>query len=322
MRYWTWIAAAALAVFALALAGHPVGVGKRAKGEAAKLRRSLDLGPERVAIARLDGEIVGSEDTVRTLRYLGEDVNGVRAIVLEIDTPGGSAASAQEICQEIGRLRKDGIKVVAAMGNTAASGGYYIAAACDEIVADPATVTGSIGVIMDSFQLKGALDKVGVRVEVVKSAEFKDAGSPFRDMTARDRVVFQGTINDVYAQFVDDVAQYRHEAIAGVLAKKTGRKASSFKDAEVREYVHSLADGRVYTGRQAYTLGLVDSLGGLQDAIDEATSLAELKDPQVITLREGRSLAEMVTGMNRSQWGVFLRNAVLGDAPRIGYLLR
>jgi protease-4 len=313
--------AAGLAV-AGALLVAPV-VNKKMHGEASKLRHSLDFGPQRVAVLPLNGEIVSAEDTVRWLRHFGEDVNGVKAIVIAEDTPGGGVAPSQEIYQEISRLRKDdGIKVVAAMGNMAASGGYYVASACDEIVADPGTVTGSIGVIMDSFQVEKLLEKVGAKSVVIKSGEFKDAGSPFREMTPRERSLFQATIDDVYDQFVDDVAVGRHDALAEAMARRSGRKADAYKDSEIKAYVKSLADGRIYTGRQAYDLGLVDTLGGLQDAIEEAGNLANLKDPQVVTMREQKSFAEMMTGMNRNAWGAFLRETLMGSAPRLSYLLR
>lgn len=313
--------ASALALLLLALLAGPM----LRMGEQARVwtpGKGLGFGPQRVAVLPLYGEITSADSTVRWLRQFGGQTDGVKAIVIALDTPGGAVAPSQEICQEIARLRKDGIKVVAAMGSMAASGGYYIASSCDEIVADPGTVTGSIGVILDAFEAHSLLDKLGVRSEVVKSGEFKDAGSPFRPMTARDRSVFQGTIDDVYDQFVGDVVAGRRGPLSLALAKRTGRPAGSFSDAEIKAYVKSLADGRIYTGRQAYRLGLVDHLGGLEDAIDLAGKLADLKSPEVVTLREPKSLAEMVTGMNHSQWSAFLRETFLGSAPRLSYLLR
>lgn len=286
-------------------------------------RHGLGLGRERVAVLYLSGEIDSAEGTVHWLRHLGEEVRGVKAIVLALDSPGGAVAPSQEICQAIGRLRQEkGIKVVASLGNLAASGAYYVASACDEIVANPGTVTGSIGVIMDAVQVQSLLKKIGAKVEVIKSGEFKDAGSPFRDMTGRDRAVFQSAIDDVYAQFVEDVARHRRQPLAEALASRLGRPASSLRDAELRTYVRALADGRIYTGRQAWKLGLVDSLGGLQDAVDEAASLAGLRDPEVITPRASRSLAEMITGMSGAQWTSLLRGSLLGSPPGLRYLWR
>jgi protease-4 len=291
-----------------------------------KLDKSMDFSPARVAVLPLNGEITDGAETIHWLRQFGENTGGVKAIVIALNTPGGAVAPSQEICQEIERLRKDdGIKVVAAMGSMAASGGYYIASSCDEIVADPGTVTGSIGVIMETFEGQALLDKLGVKSEVVKSAEFKDAGSPFRAMSARDRAVFQGTVNDVYDQFVGDVASGRRGALAAAMARRTGLKAASFTDKEIKAYVKSLADGRIYTGRQAYRLGLVDSLGGLEDAIAKAQDLAGLKSADVVTIREPRSFAETMTGMDRAGWSAFLRETLLGSAwsgPHLSYLLR
>lgn len=324
MKNSQWLALFAVAaVFFLVVAPAMNGMKKGVRSEAVRLRRDIHLGPDRVAVLPLYGEIESADSTVRWLRHFAEEVNGVKAIVIAEDTPGGGVAPSQEICQEIDRVRKDdGIKVVAAMGNMAASGGYYVASACDEIVADPGTVTGSIGVIMESFQVKSLLDKVGAKFQVIKSGEFKDAGSPYREMTDRERKVFQSTINDVYEQFVEDVAAGRRGALADAMARSSGRKADSFKDPEIKAYVKSLADGRIYTGRQAYDLGLVDSLGGLQDAIDEAGNLAGLKNPQVVTLREEKSFAEMMTGMNKTEWGAFIRETILGRAPRLSFLYR
>jgi len=311
-----WFAAALVLVWAVL--SRPAG-----KNHGSRFERAFSFDSDRVAVLPLDGEIVSAAATIHWLRRFGEEVGGVKVIVLSLDTPGGAVAPSQEIYQEILRLRKDdGVKVVAAMGSMAASGGYYIASACDEIVADPGTVTGSIGVIMDSFEVHRLMDRLGLVSQVVKSAEFKDAGSPFRAMTPRDRAVFQGTINDVYDQFVGDVALGRREPLSKVLAKRTGRKASDITDSEIKAYVKSLADGRIYTGRQAFRLGLVDSLGGLQDAVDLGATLAGVKNPQVVTVRETRSFAELFTGMNHAQWGAFLRQTFLGTAPRLSYLFR
>lgn len=295
---------------------------RTAHGKAADLAKDLDLGPGRVAVLPITGEIKDADWTVHWLKRFGHDVHGVKAIVLALDTPGGGVAPSQEICQEIFRLRDDGIVVVAGMGSMAASGGYYIASACDEIVADPGTVTGSIGVIMDTVHIERLLDKVGAKVETIKSGEFKDSGSFSRPMLPRERALFQAAINDVYDQFLDAVAQGRHDAMAAVLAKRSGRKADSYSDAEIKAYARGLADGRIFTGRQALDLGLVDTLGGLDDAIDRATDLAQLKDPEVVTYREPRNLAEWMTGMNKTQWKSWVQDAVLGDGPSMNFLFR
>ena len=284
--------------------------------------KKMDLGPARVAVLPLNGEIQDSDFTIRWLKRFGHDVRGVKAIVLALDTPGGGVAPSQEICQEIYRLRDDGVVVVAAMGNMAASGGYYVAAACDEIVADPGTVTGSIGVIMESYHAEKLLDKVGVKFETIKSGEFKDSGSFSRPMLPRERALFQAAINDVYDQFVEAVAEGRHDAFASVLAHRSGRKSDSFSEAEVKAYAKSLADGRIYTGRQALDLGLVDTLGGLQDAVDRAGELAGIHDPEVVTYRQNRSLSEWMTGMSRAEMKAWVRQSIDGQGPAMSFLLR
>lgn len=316
LRHWIILAAVGLLALALmprvrqSLRGHGLG-GK------------LELGRSRVAILPVTGEIADSEWTVRWLRRYADDVRGVKAIVLQLDTPGGGVAPSQEINQAVWRLRDEGIVVVAAMGSEAASGGYYIASACDEIVANPGTITGSIGVIMETVHLEAALKKLGAHFETIKSGEFKDSGNFTRPMLPRERALFQDAIDDVYGQFVDSVAEGRHDAVAAVLAKRTNGDPAKVSDAAVRAYVAKLADGRIYTGRQAQALGLVDTLGGLEDAIDRATDLAGLDDPEVVTFREPRTFAEWMTGMNRAQWKAWLRETVLAAAgPKFSYILR
>lgn len=316
-RHWVLLGLGVVAV-GLGLLRLRHGAADKAQGWA----KGLDFGPGRVAVLPLTGEIQQSEWTVRWLKRFGHDVRGVKAIVIALDTPGGGVAPSQEICQAIYKLRDEDVVVVAAMGSMAASGGYYIASACDEIVANPGTVTGSIGVIMESVHVEKLLDKVGAKFEVIKSGEFKDSGSFSRPMQPRERALFQTAINDVYDQFVDAVAQGRHDALAGVLARKSGRKAESYSEAELKAYVKGLADGRIYTGRQALDLGLVDTLGGMDDAIDRAAELAGMKDPEVITYREPKSLTEWMTGMSKADLKAWARQAILGDGPNMSFLLR
>lgn len=317
LRHWALLALLGVGVLALGPA-----VREALHGSAKKLSRDIDLGPSRIAVLPLYGEIQNSDWTVRWLKRFGQDVRGVKAIVISLDTPGGGVAPSQEICQAIYALRDDGVVVVASMGSVAASGGYYVASACDEIVANPGTVTGSIGVVMETVHVEKLLAKVGAQFETIKSGEFKDSGSPYRAMVPRERALFQSAIDDVYDQFVDAVAQGRHDALADVLAERTGRKAASFSEAEVKAYAKRLADGRIYTGRQALQLGLVDTLGGLDDAIARAADLAELKDPQVITYREPKSIAEWMTGMNKTDMRAWLKQAFMGEGPRLNFLLR
>lgn len=188
----------------------------------------------------------------------------MKAVVIRLNSPGGSPAAAQEISREIERLRQSGKKVVASMGDVAASGAYWVAAGADQIVANPGTLTGSIGVIMETANLQGLYDKLGISTETFKSGAHKDMGSTSRPVTTEERVIYQSMIDDIYDQFVDVVAKGRH-------------KDSS----EIRP----LADGRVFTGRQALELGLVDRLGDFHDAVLLAGELTGIPgEPGVVEI--------------------------------------
>jgi protease-4 len=206
-------------------------------------RAGFGLGPV-VAVVDLDGVIRDAEPLCESLSALAKD-SQVVSVVVRIDSPGGAVAPSQEIYDEIGRLRATK-PVIASLGNVAASGGYYVAAAANTIVASPGTLTGSIGVIMEFHQLGALADKIGVSQTVVKSGPFKDIGQPFRPLTDAERKLLQGMVDDVYGQFVDAVA--------------TGRGLAP-------DRVRALADGRVYSGQQAKAVGLVDELGGLNTAV-------------------------------------------------------
>jgi signal peptide peptidase SppA len=170
----------------------------------------------------------------------------VKGILLRINSPGGTVPTSQELHDAVIALKKKGKPVVVSMGDLAASGGYYVACASDKIVANPGTLTGSIGVIMNMLNLKGLADKFGVYPEVIKSGEFKDIASPYRAMTPAEHAILQDLIMDSYDQFTTAVAE--------------GRKLPI-------ETVKKIADGRIYSGRQAQKLGLVDELGSYTDAL-------------------------------------------------------
>ncbi len=232
------------------------------------------LGGESVAVVRIEGVIVDSRDAIEELRKFREHP-GVKAIVLRIDSPGGGVVASQEIYSEVLKTRTDGkVKVVASMGNLAASGGYYIAAATDKIVANPGTLTGSIGVIMELANVRGLMEKVGVQSVVIKSGKHKDLASPFRTMSAEDRALLQGVLDDVHDQFI--------QAVAAGRAMKVNQ-------------VRDLADGRVFTGRQARTARLVDELGDLQDAIKLAGKMGGIAgEPRVVETRKRFSLRNLL----------------------------
>lgn len=213
----------------------------------------------KVGVIEMTGVITSATDILEDLRDFREDA-AIKAIVLRIDSPGGSVAPSQEIHDAVKKTTE--LKpVVVSMGSVAASGGYYIAVAGQQIVANPGTMTGSIGVIMEFANYEELLKKIGWQNIVVKSGRFKDIGSPNRPMSDADRQLLQAMIDDVQSQFVNAVAQGRNLSL---------------------EKVKEIADGRIMTGRQALAAGLVDKLGGLETAIDLAADLAGIDDPKVV----------------------------------------
>jgi protease-4 len=248
----------------------------------------LDLsGADRVALIRVEGVILDAQQTVGDLKKYAESPS-VKAIVLRIDSPGGAVVPSQEIHDAVKRVRdKNNKAVVASMGTVAASGGYYIAVATDRIIANPGTLTGSIGVIMELANLEGLLKKIGVESVVVKSGRHKDIGSPFRKMNEEDRLILQSVMDDVHSQFIEAVAEGR--------------------SLDVQD-VQSLADGRIFTGRQAKQANLVDELGDLDDAIRLAAEMAGIEgEPKVVEPRRRFSIREL------------LETHVFGRLPRLDF---
>lgn len=238
---------------------------------------------ERIAVIPIEGVIDGAmaKRINRNLKQYGDDRH-VKAIILRIDSPGGGVAPSQEIHREVKRVRDEGKKkVVVSMGSVAASGGYYIACVADRIFANPGTVTGSIGVIAEWFNYKDLAAWAKIRPEVFKSGEFKDTGSPTRDLSPRDREYFQSMVNELYNQFVAAVSEGR-----------LGR--GSLNEADVRK----LADGRVFTGKTAVENGLVDEIGNYEDALRQTAKMVGIKgEPHVVTppkVREGYSLLDLL----------------------------
>lgn len=210
-------------------------------------------GGSQIRIIRLEGAIGDARKVTQKLAEARAD-SSVKGVLLRIDSPGGAVGASQELYEAV--LSLDHVKpVVATIGNLGASGGYYAALGARRIWANPGSLTGSVGVITQFTDVHELLDKLGVKTQVVKSAEFKDAGSPFRAMTDREKALFQAMVSDVYAQFREVVA--------------TRRKVDSIA-------LDTLADGRVLTGRQAFRAGLVDSLGTCDQAKDDLIRLAKL----------------------------------------------
>jgi len=201
----------------------------------------------KIGVIAIEGPIMESQSIVSQIVKFRRN-KGIKAIILRIDSPGGGVGPSQEIYREVRRTIK-AKRVIVSMGSLAASGGYYVAAAADKIVASPGTITGSIGVIMQFVQLKELLKKIGVGLEVLKSGEFKDVGSPHREMSEREKELLQELIFDIQDQFVKAVAEGRNLSV---------------------EEVEEIADGRVFSGAKAKELGLVDVLGNFQDAVDLA----------------------------------------------------
>ncbi len=221
----------------------------------------------KVAVVDISGVIDGSESVVRQLKGYMDD-KSVKALILRIDSPGGGVAPSQEIYDQVLKAKENDKFVIASMSSVAASGGYYIACAADTIIANPGTITGSIGVIF-SFPVFGKLmDKVGVELEVIKSGELKDVGNFSRPVTPKERKMLQAVVDDTYDQFISVVA------------------ASRGLD---KEYVRKLADGSVYSGRQALEKGLVDILGTYEDAVSIAGARTDLgDDPYIVKERPRR----------------------------------
>jgi protease-4 len=243
-------------------------------------------GGAKVAVVEVEGVIgvtternLDSDGIVRTLGEYRDDP-AVRAVVLRINSPGGVVAPTQEIFTAVRRLREAKKPVVASLGSVAASGGYYVAVAADRIYASPGTLTGSIGVVMQLANLEGLLKKVGVEHVVVKAGAYKDVGNLARAMTPEERRILQNLLDDVYDQFI--------------LAVADGRGLEP-KD------VRAFAEGRIYSGRQAHGLKMVDDLGGLEDAIEAAAKMAGLPPkPKVVYPRRRFSLRDLL----RTELGV------------------
>jgi protease-4 len=213
-----------------------------------------------VAVIEVKGVISDSEETIKKIKEFKENDN-VAAVVLRVNSPGGSAAASQEIYEELKKLAKEKTLVVS-MGDVAASGGYYISVPAHFIYANRATTTGSIGVIAETLNVEDALDRLGIKGVVIKSGKFKDTFSPLRPMTEEERVFLQEYIDNIFHQFVKDVAESR-----------------KLPESEVIK----IADGRIITGQQALELKLIDGLGNMEDAIEKAAELAGIEGkPNVI----------------------------------------
>jgi protease IV len=230
---------------------------------------------ERVAVVELAEPILDSQDIVRQFKKY-RDNKSVKAILFRVDSPGGGVAASQEIYAEVKKTREAGKPVVVSMGAVAASGGYYVSCGATKIVANPGTLTGSIGVIFQFLHFSELMNKIGVDASTFKTGKYKDIGSPFRKTTEDEKKFFDQLLGDVYDQFVTVVA--------------TERKLD-------RKVVVGYADGRVFTGRQAREYGLVDTLGTYEDALSIAARLGGIYGkPKVVKERKIKSFFERFMG--------------------------
>ncbi len=249
---------------------------------------------DKVAVLKVEEIILDDQEYLDSIISIKEDKN-IKAVVVRINSPGGSVGPSQEIYSELKKLRKD-IPVIASMGDVAASGGYYIACAAEKIFANPGTITGSIGVVAEFMSYEKLLEWAKVDVEVLKSGKYKDVGSPLREMSEEDRLYLQGLIDDVYNQFKSAVAESRGLA-AGEIDK--------------------VADGKIFTGEQAKKLKLIDEIGTVNDAIDFAAKKAGIegtpklvyypkKKSQIVELLESKLDIPVLTRMpSKYSFGLF-----------------
>jgi protease-4 len=270
-----------------------------------------ELAKEKILCIPIHGIILSGwrEDPVNSLtKKLKKALKDkeIKAIILRIDTPGGEITDCEKIYREIlhFKKKKPDIPIIAFMERTAASGGYYISCACDKIFAYPTTITGSIGVVTYSLNMEELLEKLGIKMITIKSAPVKDIRSPFRAMTEEERKIIQGIVDEYYNRFVDVVVGAR---------KKLGR-----------EEVLKLADGRIYTGKQALEYKLVDELGDFQECIELAKRLARITQARVIEYKKPFGLMDLLFGWVKSQKDSFseeLEKILLEkDTPRFFYI--
>ncbi|WP_460181575.1 signal peptide peptidase SppA [Thermodesulfovibrio sp. TK110] len=237
----------------------------------------IGLSTGKVALVNIKGVIVDSRQSIDAIKQYRKDPS-IKAIVIRVDSPGGAVVPSQEIYEEIKRTIS--VKpVVVSMGSVAASGGYYISCPATKIIANPGTLTGSIGVLIEIPNIKGLLDKIGVKAEIIKSGRYKDITSPFKPLQNDEKEILQKLIDDVHEQFIKAVAE--------------GRKIPV-------EKVRKIADGRVFTGLKAKELGLVDDIGDLDYAIKVAAQLAKIKgEPEIVT-KKSTLLIEILRGDTES----------------------
>jgi protease-4 len=226
---------------------------------------------EKIAVIDIQGTILKSERILKIIEKCEKDPK-IKGVILKINSPGGSVAATWEIYEGLKRL-KEKKKIIVYLENVAASGGYYLALVGDKIVANPGTITGSIGVRMDIPIVEGLFKKLGIKYEVIKSGKYKDIGSPFRNLTPEERALFEELINDVYADFFAKV--------------KEARKIPE-------ESLRKIADGRIFSAKKAKDLGLIDTLGTFNTALEIAKEITKVKKPFIIRFRRFLSFTDIL----------------------------
>ena len=229
---------------------------------------------EQIGVVEIEGVIAGSKEVMEDIVKFKEDP-AIKGVILRINSPGGGVGPTQEIYREVVKL-KEKKKVYVSMGTSCASGGYYIASAGEKLYANPSTITGSIGVIMQLMIVEDVLKKLGIQSNTIKAGRFKDAGSPFREMTPAEKEYRDGIVANIYEQFIKDIA--------------AGRKMNV-------ERVKELAEGRIYTGNQAKDLGLIDAIGNFYDTVDGLKAALNIKGkPNLVYSEKPFSLSKWVFG--------------------------
>jgi protease-4 len=230
---------------------------------------------DKIAVVEINDVIINSEKTVEQIKRFRND-KSIKAIILRINTPGGGVAASQEIYEEVRKTRDSGKIIVVSMGSLAASGGYYIAVGSSLIIANPGTLTGSIGVIAQFISIKDLAEKLGISQTTIKSGSLKDAGNPFRPMNDSDKAYFQDVVDNSFTQFLDVVARERKMD---------------------KEKLLTYSNGRVFTGLQAKEYGLIDSLGTFEDAIRITSRMAGIEgEPRIVREKKRFSIFEELLG--------------------------
>lgn len=267
---------AGIAVFLFVIIG---GIVALVAGSAASTSSGFSFG-ERIAILDIEGVLgegveyeANTKELVSKVREWTED-EGVKGILLRINSPGGAVSATQDLYHALQDFRETGRPVVASMGDVAASGGFYAAMAADHVYANEGSLTGSIGVILSFMNVEGLQEKIGIYFHNVKSGEFKDIGSSSRPMTEAERALLNDMIQDVYGQFLDTVVTARSSKVRTLLASQLKIPAASVTDEQIETHIRTYADGRIFTGRQAFQSMMIDSVGTFHEAFEDLCARA------------------------------------------------